>query len=135
MESRHDKELKYISRNLPRLFSYCYMLIPLFFIIRTLNREQIIFFSLQKGNINWGVLSDFFFNINKMQNTGDDMTIFAVSKTFLGNNAAFINRKNSLPPWTVISVYFLKLKGDWLFFKNSCSLCFLFTSLQYLFFC
>lgn len=59
------------------------------------------------------------------------MTTSVVSKTFLGNNAAFINRKNSSLQWTVISIYVLKLRGDdWLCFKNSCSLCCLFTSVS-----
>lgn len=102
------------------------MLIPLFFIIRSLNRKQILFFfPLQKGNINQGVLSD----ANTVQNIGGNMAIFMVSKTFLSNNATFINRKSSLPQQTVILVYVLKLKGDRLF-KNSCSSCFLFTSVS-----
>lgn len=68
-----------------------------------------------------------------MQNIGDNMTIFAVFKTFIGNNAAFINRKNSLPRWAVISVYVLNLKGDGQFFKNNGV--HVSYSLQYLFFC
>lgn len=84
-----------------------------------------MFFSLQKGNINQSVLSD----ANTVQNIGGNMTIFMVSGTFLSNKATFINRKNSSPQQTVISICVLKLRGDWLF-KNSCSSCFLFTSVS-----
>jgi len=53
LEKYMIKQVECISRNLPGLFSYCYMLIPLFFIIRTLNHERIIF-SLQKDSYKLG---------------------------------------------------------------------------------
>lgn len=121
LKSRHDKEVKCISRNLPKLFTYCYMLIAAScFIIRTLNCEQIIFFPCRKAiKIRVHFLN--LFNIITMQIIGGSMTIFAICKTFLSNTPAFTDGKSIVPQWAVISLYVLQLKGVLLLFRNSCS--------------
>lgn len=90
------------------------------FIIRTLNREQIIFFPCRKAiKIRVHFLN--LFNIITMQIIGVSMTIFAMCKTFLSNTPAFTDGKSILPQWAVISLYVLQLKGVFLLFRNSCS--------------